>query len=183
VPDHLRKYFPTGRFNFDGGLLNAAYVWGTDNPKAFPNASNPGAQATQEIIQEILGLKIDYYALVNLHAFAEIIDAIGGITVYVEKDLPIGPSGAPVGYVRKGKRHLDGEKALWYARSRAADSDYERVKRQRCVLGAIAKQADPPTVLKGFQRIAAATKKNVRTDIPNDDLPALLKLGEKAKTA
>lgn len=180
VPEQMQDDFPTGHFT---DMLNAVYVWGAHHPKEFPKASDPGAQATQGVIEEILGLEIDYYALVNLNAFTEIINAIGGITVYVEKDLPIGPKGAPTGWVRKGKRHLAGEKALWYARSRAADSDYERIKRQRCVLGAIAKQADPPTVLKGFQKIAAATKKNVRTDIPNDDLPALLKLGEKAKSA
>lgn len=180
VPPRLREQFPDGTFD---DLLNAVYEYGEQNPKLFSQGSNPGAQATQEVIQEILGLKIDYYALVNLRAFTEIIDAIGGITVYVEKDLPIGPHGQTTGYVRKGVRHLNGKKALWYARSRNADDDYHRMSRQRCVFGAIARQADPATVLRGFQKIAAATKKNVSTDIPNDDLPALLQLGEKAKTA
>lgn len=179
MPDRLKDQFPNGYTD----MLSAVYTYGTDNPDQFSGASNPGAQASQEVIGEILGLEIDYYALVNLHAFVEIIDAIGGITVHVEKDLPIGPAGAPVGWVRAGKQHLGGKKALWYARSRAADDDYERMKRQRCVLGAVAKQADPPAVLKGFQKIAAATKRNVRTDVPDDDLPALLKLGEKAKSA
>ncbi|MQA03969.1 MAG: LytR family transcriptional regulator [Streptosporangiales bacterium] len=179
MPDRMKDEFPSGYTD----MLNAVYVYGTDNPNKFKKGSNPGAQATQEVISEILGLKIDYYALVNLKAFEEIIDAIGGITVYVEKDLPIGPEGAYVGYVRKGKRHLNGKKALWYARSRAADDDYHRMQRQRCVMAAIAKQADPATVMRSFQKIAATTKKNVKTDIPNDDLPALLQLGKKAKSA
>lgn len=179
MPERMQDEFPSGFTD----MLNAVYVYGTDNPKKFKKGSNPGAQATQEVIQEILGLQLDYYILVNLKAFEDMINAIGGITVYVEKDLPIGPEGAYVGYVRKGKRHLNGQKALWYARSRAADDDYHRMQRQRCVMAAIAKQADPATVMRSFQKIAATTKKNVRTDIPNDDLPALMQLGKKAKSA
>lgn len=181
MPKRLQDKFPYGFSD----LLNAVYRYGADHPKQFPGHRNHGAAAIREVAGKILGLHIDYSVLVNLRAFREIIDAIGGITIYVNKDLPIGgKGGVPItGYVHKGLHHLNGRKALWYARSRAIDDDYHRIRRQRCVLGALAKQADPPTVLKGFQKIAATTKRNVSTNIPNADLPALLELGEKAKSA
>ncbi|MGH3097993.1 MAG: LCP family protein [Streptosporangiales bacterium] len=181
MPKRLQDKFPSGFTD----LLNAVYRYGSDHPKQFPGHRNHGATAIREVAGNITGLHIDYSVLVNLQAFREIIDAVGGITIYVNKDLPIGgEGGVPIaGYVHKGLHHLNGRKALWYARSRAADDDYHRIRRQRCVLGALAKQADPPTVLRGFQKIAATTKRNVSTNIPNADLPALLQLGEKAKSA
>lgn len=181
MPKRLQDKFPSGFTD----LLNAVYRYGAQHPKQFPGHHNHGAAAIREVAGNITGLHIDYSVLVNLQAFREIIDAIGGITIYVNKDLPIGgEGGVPIaGYVHKGLHHLNGRKALWYARSRAADDDYHRIRRQRCVLGALAKQADPATVLKGFQKIAATTKRNVSTNIPNADLPALLELGQKAKSA
>ncbi|HEX6444763.1 MAG TPA: LCP family protein [Streptosporangiales bacterium] len=179
MPPRLRSQFPNGYTD----LLNAVYQYGAQNPRYF-HGKRPGIQAIQEVIEQILGLKIDYYVLVNLRAFVDIVNAIGGIHIYVEKDIPIGGEGHPItGWIRKGHRHLNGEQALWYGRSRAIDDDYHRMARQKCVLAAIAKQADPATVLKGFQKIAASTKKNVFTDIPSADLPALTQLGEKAKSA
>lgn len=180
MPDHVANRFPGGRFN---DLLNAVYQYGTQNPKDF-KGKRPGITALQEVIEKILGIKIDYYVLVNLRAFVDIVNAIGGIKIYVEKDIPIGGEGHPItGWIRKGHRHLNGQQALWYGRSRAIDDDYHRMARQKCVLAAIAKQADPAAVLKGFQKIAASTKKNVFTDIPSADLPALTQLGDKAKSA
>ncbi|MGH3096365.1 MAG: LCP family protein [Streptosporangiales bacterium] len=181
MPKRLQDKFPYGFTD----LLNAVYRYGADHPRQFPGHRNHGAAAIREVAGKIVGLPIDYSVLVNLRAFREIIDAMGGITIYVNKDLPIGgKGGVPItGYVHKGLHHLNGEKALWYARSRAADDDYHRMRRQRCVLGALAKQADPSTVLNGFQKIASTTKQNVSTNIPNADLPALLQLGEKAKSA
>lgn len=179
IPPQLHRLYPHGYTDLLGNL----YSWAQQNPKLFPGSPDPGAQAITWTAQRILGLKIDYYVLVDLRAFSDIVNAIGGITIYVDKDLPIGPHGAPTGWVRKGLDHLDGSQALWYARSRAADSDYARMARQKCVLGAIAQQASPERVLSGFQRIATAARDYVRTDIPKADLPALMQLAEKAKTA
>lgn len=179
MPPRLRSQFPNGFTD----LLNAVYQYGAQNPRYF-HGRQPGIQAIQQVIEQILGVRIDYYVLVNLQAFVDIVNAIGGINIYVEKNIPIGGEGHPItGWIRKGHRHLNGEQALWYGRSRAVDDDYHRMARQKCVLAAIAKQANPPTVLKGFQKIAASAKKNVSTDIPSADLPALTKLGEKAKSA
>jgi hypothetical protein len=68
-------------------------------------------------------------------------------------------------------------------RARSQSSDYDRIRRQRCVLTALASQADPVRLLARFPRLAGAAKDNVRTDIPRRVLPDLIRLvaGVKAR--
>jgi anionic cell wall polymer biosynthesis LytR-Cps2A-Psr (LCP) family protein len=72
---------------------------------------------------------------------------------------------------------------MWYARSRTYSDDYTRMRRQRCVLGAILDQADPATVLTRFNKIALATKELIRTDIPRSMLKNLVPLALTVKNA
>jgi hypothetical protein len=105
--------------------------------------------------------------------------------VTITQRLPIGGLLAdgtrvpPVGYLEPGTRHLNGSDALWYARSRRDSTDYDRMGRQRCLIGALVRQADPLTVLTHFQELASATKKLASTDIPRSLLPDLVTLGDK----
>ena len=83
--------------------------------------------------------------------FASIIDAVGGVTVDVGPvPLPIGgvlPDGQhvkPSGSVPAGVQHLDGNEALWFARSRRDSDDYNRMGRQRCLSTCSAKEPHRP---------------------------------------
>jgi polyisoprenyl-teichoic acid--peptidoglycan teichoic acid transferase len=71
---------------------------------------------------------------------------------------------------------MDGYHALWYARSRATTDDYSRMRRQRCVLGAIVDQVDPFRMLARYPRLADAVADNLEVDIPAADLPAWAQL-------
>ena len=85
-------------------------------------------------------------------------------------------------YIEKGaNQHLDGYKALWHARSRWSTSDYSRMARQRCVIGAVVSQANPAAMALAFPQIAAAAKSNIVTDIPLRDLKAWILLSERVK--
>ncbi len=179
--------FPTG---FRGDpvqeyVLYAVYRYGTDHPELVPNGgSNPGARLVMDAVETILGLDLDYYIIVNLRGFQNLVDAIGGIHIRVEERLPIGGVGAPiVGWIEPGLQHLDGFEALWYSRSRATTDDYDRMSRQRCVFGAIARQADPVTVLRRYTDLASAAKETIQTNIPQDLLPELAKVAGNAKSA
>lgn len=170
--------------------LNAAYKYGEDNPSIVPGAQYPGAKLLSSAISEILDLEIHYFAMVNLDGFEDIVDALGGIQLRVTERIPIGgktlANGTkipPHGYIEPGLyKDMDGRTALWYARSRSGADDYARMDRQRCVMGAIARQADPQTVLTKFNSLASATKKVVLMDIPADALPALIELAGKGKS-
>ena len=176
----------------DACLLNAINTWATEqaaaNPALFAGDPDPGMTALRGGVGTALGLDIDYYALVNLEGFEKIIDALGGVTIRVDKRLPIGGIDAagrsvkPSGYIEPGLQRLNGFNALWYARSRAGSDDYTRVARQRCLIGAVVREADPTNVLINYQRVLNSTPGAVDTDIPRDTLPALVKVGFRVKS-
>ncbi len=169
-------------------LLNSVYEYVDERPQLLRGARDRGAAAVKLVVGEILGLRVDYYVLANLAGFERFVDALGGVTLTVQDRLPIGGLDAygnlvpPTGYIEPGRQKLDGYRALWYARSRRDSSDYDRIERQRCLLGALARQADPVTVLRNFQSLAEATKRLMSTDIPQDLLPSLVDLAEKVRT-
>jgi polyisoprenyl-teichoic acid--peptidoglycan teichoic acid transferase len=178
------KELPEGWSCGDACLLNALYQWGGQHPALFPDAADPGAEATKQAVSSVTGLKVNYYVLVDLAGFRKLIDAMGGIKLTVGSKVPIGGGTSKVsGYIKPGTRTLDGYHALWYARSRHGSSDYERMSRQRCVMTAMVNQLDPTTLLGRFQQIAGASKDVVSTDIPAAELPRFIQLGTQAKSA
>jgi LCP family protein required for cell wall assembly len=171
-------------------LLNAVYAFGGENPAVAPStpSHDPGLNLLMSSISHMLGLDLDYYIKVNMAGFASIVDALGGLDVNVgPAAVPmggIGPFGEvvrPFGWIPAGQQHLNGEQALWFARSRTNSSDYVRMGRQRCLLQYMVDQKTPVDVLKNFQAVSAATKDSVSTNIPQEVLPALVTLAGKAK--
>jgi LCP family protein required for cell wall assembly len=180
-PGPLRDQWPHGFPD----LLNGVYQFVTNQPHLLEGARDRGAAGIKSVVSYILGIPIDYYAMVNLEGFNEFVDAIGGVTVDVTQRLPIGGLLAdgtrvpPVGYIQPGVQHLNGSLAQWYARSRRDGTDYDRMLRQRCLIGAMVQQATPVNVLKHFQELSSATKRLAETDIPRSVLPDLITLGDK----
>lgn len=180
----LHKKFPKGYGCPDHScMLNAVYTYAMSHKDLYPGVKDPGVQATKEAVEGATGLKINYYAMVDLKGFKALVDAVGGIRVDVNRDIPIGGGHAKLyGYVKKGKNQLlDGRSALWFARSRSDSSDYDRMARQKCVMTAMLKQLDPLTVLTNFNEIAAAGKEIVETDIPPRKIDTMVELALKAK--
>ncbi|NED99283.1 LCP family protein [Phytoactinopolyspora halotolerans] len=166
-------------------MINAVYrnVPAT-HPDIFEGVGNPGADATKWAVEGALGIDIDYFLMVNLEGFAYIVDALGGITLDVPRDIPIGnkelPGGGcttPRGYIEEGEdQELNGHEALWFARSRCGADDYDRMARQQCVIDAIVTEANPRKLLTQYQSLASATTETVETDVPDDLFPALIEL-------
>ncbi|MGN9842429.1 LCP family protein [Nonomuraea sp. H19] len=162
-------------------LLNSVWEYADAHPEIFGGKQRQGARVLMDTIGYTLGVKVDWYALVNMWGFARLIDAIGGITLTVETDVVFGKYNE--GLVKAGTRRLKGADAMWYARSRTNTDDYIRMRRQRCVMGALLDQADPLTVLTRFNKIALATKELIRTDIPRPMFNQLVPLALKVKNA
>jgi LCP family protein required for cell wall assembly len=160
--------------------LNELYAYAQEHPAQFPGAASPGVNALRGATQELLGIHIDYHALVNLEGFIDMVDALGGVTIpitepiHVEVDSLGKGHGGPAFDLRPGRRHLDGQTALAYARSRKTTSDYDRMRRQRCLLGALARQVDTGRLLRAFPSLVRTAKRDVSTDIPLDELPGLI---------
>ena len=182
----LDLYFPDG-FDQYSGLTNAVYTF-VDLPanRHFTTGGDDaGAQAIKLAIAQFLGIKIQYYVLVDMAGFVDVVNAIGGIDVYVPKRVVApenpDPNGKPLPeYFEVGMNHFDGDLALGYSRTRHDDSDYWRMARQRCVIGAIVTAATSPKNLAlGLPGLLDAFGDAVHTDIPRDQLPTLAAMVDK----
>lgn len=180
----LHKHFPNGFMSElpNGGLLNEVWQYANDHPEIM-GGKNKGPRALMDAIGHTLGLKIDYYALINMYGFAALVDAIGGLRIRVEQDIKWGGLYGTAGTIKAGYRKLSGEQALWYGRSRVNSDDFSRMARQRCVIGAFAQQATPTVILTNFNRIAGAAKRMAQTNIPRPLVQPLMEVAVKVKDA
>lgn len=184
-------YGPDGGCEVGRCILNGIYAEvELFQPELYPNAvkqnSSPGIEATRDAVSGTTGLQIQFVVLLNMDAFEQLIDALGGVTVNVPERLPIGGDAAGNNvedYIEPGKQHLNGYQAEWFARSRygSALGDYARMERQRQLQKAILAQTQPANVLLRFQDLAKAGTALVQTDIPNSMLGRFAELAVKAK--
>ena len=178
----MHQQFPEG-FDCEHCMLNGVNTWALDNKELFGKSKNPGIDATISAVEGITGLKINYWAMVNLKGFRDLVDAVGGVTLNVRQRIPIGGLGSDVyDYIEPGKQKLTGFQTQWYARARDGSDDYSRMARQKCVMAAMLDQLDPTDVLKNFQKIAKASSAMVPTSIPASEVDRFIGLALKAKT-
>jgi LCP family protein required for cell wall assembly len=188
----LKRYYPNGFTDGDPNnaefFLNAMY---RDVPVKVPDdvlgkTDNLGADVMKLSVGQALGLKVDYYVLINLQGFSKMVDALGGVRLNVNTYIPIGGNTdlhiPPKEYLHPGaNQKLDGRSTLWYARGRYGSDDFARMDRQRCVINAMIKQANPANVLTRYEDIANASKSIVYTDVPQEVLPAMVDLSLRVK--
>lgn len=158
------------------------------SPEMYPNAvaegSNPGIEAMRDAVEGVTGLQIQYYVLIEMQGFIDLVDSLGGVTVVVENAVPIHTDETFTEvseWIGPGVVTLDGWHALWYARSRHDTTDYDRMVRQHQLQQAILEQFNPANVLSKFQAVAAAGARLVETDIPQSTLGFFVDLAGKTK--
>lgn len=165
------------------GMLKWLYGEAQQYPDQLaPNGGDPGMVALKGAISELLGLPIDYYAMVDMAGFIELVDAFGGVDVDVQQPVivrllsPIEGEGWQQFEIMPGEQTLDGHQALAYSRHRTGTTDYDRMERQRCVVTAMTEEADLQTLLTIFPDLVDVIQRNVVTDIPMDMLPDMVML-------
>ncbi|MFF1818751.1 LCP family protein [Kribbella sp. NPDC058245] len=193
----LHKKFPTGYWDPHGKedqpnyYLDAMYrLIPAEHRDLIGPSDNPGADVLKLSAGEAMGLKLHYYVQVNLAGFAQLVEALGGITVNINYRVPVGGNDdkkIPASrYLEPGPdRHLNGTDALWFARGRyqVQGADVARQARQRCTVKAIVERATPQNVLANYMDLAKAGENLIRTDIPQTILPAFVTLGQRVKNA
>lgn len=177
----LATQFPHG-YDCSTCELNSLTTYADNHPALFKGSKNPGVDATIEGIEGITGLKVNYWAMINLQGFRDLSDAVGGVTINVRQPIAIGKTGAVVGWIQPGVQKLSGDKLLWYARSRATSDDYSRMARQKCVMAAMLQQLSPTDVLRHFDALATASKGVLQTSIPPGEVDTFVNLAMKAKS-
>ena len=187
----LHELYPEG-FSGPGDpaqwMINAIYPLVPElHPGILGKTDNEGADALKLAVSGALGIPIDYYMLVSIPGFRNMVDAMGGVTVNINQPIPIGGvTGVrePEGYLDPGPdQHLDGYEALWFARGRYGLDDYDRMRRQRCLVDAVIDRADPITLLTRYEHILEVGRDILLTDIPSELLPAFVDLAFEVKDA
>lgn len=132
-----------------------------------------GPELMQQTVSHVLQIPIDYFVAINFAGFIEAVDALGGVTVQVDKE--IYQPGWELHFL-PGPVHMDGLTALRYSRIRMPDSDYERVKRQQSVLLAIVarvREQHPIESLESLAALTEAVRGYVQTNMPEERILAL----------
>lgn len=128
--------------------INHAYAFG-------------GKDLIKETVEELLGTKIDYYAKINFDGFTQMVEALDGVKVQVDK--PITWHGE---YIPEGEQVLNGKQLLGYVRFRSDENgDFGRIERQREVILSIGKEFVTPNNIWNLPSIVKVLKQNVETDM------------------
>jgi len=144
-----------------------------------------GPALLKRTIEANFGVPIDYYIMVDFNGFAKIIDAVGGVDIYVEKTLhdtkypdplPIDPYHYTTIHFDPGLQHMDGARALQYARSRMSTTDFDRADRQQELLKAIRDKALGLGLITKLPALAASMRGNFKTDMALEDMIQLASL-------
>ncbi len=144
--------------------------------------SRYGAEAMLEVMTELTGQPIAYYAVVNFDGFARIIDRLGGVDINANRDFddivpnPDGPGG--ILQLSRGENHLDGSEALMYARSRRYDpsGDFARICRQQQIVTSLISGLLRPASLIDIPSLLMDLGGAVESNVPVGDLVGLLQL-------
>ncbi|WNS81274.1 LCP family protein [Domibacillus sp. DTU_2020_1001157_1_SI_ALB_TIR_016] len=141
-----------------------------------------GPTATIETVEELLDVPVDYYVRLNFYAFVDVVNALDGIKFNVPYDIrEKDSSDVHYTYVKEGLQTLNGEEALAVARTRHADSDIERGKRQQQILQAIAKKATSFNSITKYDELLEAVGSNMRTNLTFSEMKSLITYAETDK--
>lgn len=133
-----------------------------------------GTNTTKRTVEQLLGIEINYTFKVGFDTVTDLVDALGGVDVYVEPGYAVSTSTFSV---HEGTNHLDGEHALAYARERYSytEGDRQRTKNQQQVLMGIVNEATKPSVITKYASIMDAMANTFSTTMSNEEISALIK--------
>jgi LCP family protein required for cell wall assembly len=167
---------PLGNGQTFGPKLNSLLSFANDHPKDFPAG---GMRTLENAVGALLGIRIDYYATVDLNGFIKMVDAVGGVDVNVRQaldDPKYRGFGVKLGWsISTGQHHLDGIDALAYARIRRSvgQTDFTRQARQQEILLALRTKVIKGGALFSLPSLLDAVGQTVSTDLPAERLPDL----------
>jgi LCP family protein required for cell wall assembly len=138
-----------------------------------------GVSASKQATEEFLGIRVDYYAKVDLASFGRIVDALGGLNLDVEKRMQYVDSWDHyVIDLKPGVQRLDGRAALQYVRYRDEEGDIGRVRRQQKFLKAMLAEMTTATLILKLPDIIREVIASLDTDLP---IPLMLAIANQLK--
>jgi len=183
IPRDLQVAIP----GYGEDRINTANVFGYQQ-----EGSDAGPALLKATIEGNFGIPIDGYLMIDFDAFVQIVDALGGIDIDVPETLhdtrypdprPEDPYGFKTVHFDAGWQHMDGARAIEYARSRMSTTDFDRAKRQQMILLAIRKKALSLGGIARWPAVAAAVMAGVKTDLDVGNLLGLALLAAQTDPA
>lgn len=180
----MHQLYPYGYNCGSECLLNAVHTAAENRSDLYPGAADPGLEATIDAVEGVTDLTINYYVMINLKGFRSLVDAVGGVEMDVKTRLAMfGKEDAyKQTYIEPGRQNLDGNQALWYARSRIQSDDYTRMGRQKCLMVAMLDQMSPQKVLLNATDIAKSGAELLSTNMPSEALGEFADMALKARS-
>ena len=157
------------------GKINGAFSFG-------------GPSLTRKLVGDLLGIRINAYALLNFEAFNKIIDGVGGVVVDAKRPVrdeyyPTADYGIERINILTGPQLMHGDLALKYARSRHDTNDYSRARRQQEVIGALRARLGQPDALRTLPSLVDSVGTTIETDFDPANVLPLARTGTGIDTA
>lgn len=158
IPRDSRVYIP----GYYEDKINAAYSLG-------------GIELAKKTVTEVCKVPIDYYVVVRTQALPKLVDALGGVETYVEKDMDYDDNWGHLHiHLKEGWQTIDGDRAVQYSRFRKDDEgDLGRIRRQQQVMCAVKSKASRITGINELRKLIQTVLENVDTNFSTTELIAL----------
>jgi LCP family protein required for cell wall assembly len=149
--------------------INAAYAFG-------------GYDLARKVVEDLLGIRLNAYALVDFDAFTKIVDSVGGVVIDVRRPVrdesyPTPDYGVERLDITAGPQLMDGQTALRFARSRHDTNDYSRAQRQQLVLSALRTRMAEGDFLRGLPGLIDRVGNVVQTNFDPANILPLAQFG------
>lgn len=132
-----------------------------------------GVDVSMGTLEMLYGVDIDYFFRLNFSGFIDMIDALGGIDVYSEKEFTVDP----IATYHVGYNHLDGLEALAFARERYSfsEGDFQRGKNQMAVIQAVVEKCTSRALLNNYSDVMKSMEGCFQTSLTDGDIKELVK--------
>lgn len=157
------------------GKLNQSYFYGSPG-MAYYDGPGGGAGLMARTLDLNFGLRVDHYGALNMITFSRIVDAVGGIDIYLPYDVDGTPTNSrtdDMGYFTAGNHHFNGDEAMRFSRIRKRYNDFTRIDHQNMVICALKEKLLTPSVLPKIPQIIGAFKDSVITDLSLEQMGQL----------
>ena len=166
--DQKQSLRDLGKYTVSVSKLNEMTAYGgIDNIRLF----------TIDQIENMLGISIDNYVIVNIDAFNKIVDAVGGVDLYVPQDMyHTDHAGGLYINLQEGYQHLDGDKAEQFVRFRSyKNGDVDRIAAQQTFLKAFSEKILSPSIITKIPQLVNVVFSSLTTDLSITELPQYYK--------
>jgi polyisoprenyl-teichoic acid--peptidoglycan teichoic acid transferase len=166
ISDRYGTHKINSTFNFGGSeALSQAGITIKD-PGAGDVYAKGGAEALKTTLEGLMGVNIDYYGIFNVELVQKVIDALGGVDVYLPEAMKYDDVAADLHIdLPAGNRHLDGKTAIGYLRFRHGyGSDYARMDRGKAVIGQLLEKVKSPALIGAIPTLIAGLSNDVTTN-------------------